>query len=141
MKFTMIALTTLLLVSCSSQPFSVKKSAQEFYKKDDARICPDISADVFTRKEAAYCLGWIYINETEKKLPHVDQIAFKDVTPGDPAIPYLWVVISGGLMKPQSPMEFGGVKPITKDEWKVSLKRTEEMIAEWEKNNPSLRHK
>jgi hypothetical protein len=136
-----IILVTLICVSCSSTPFSIKKSVQEFYSLKDDRICPDIHSEISTRREAAYCLGWIYINETDKKIPHVDQMAFKDLPAGDPTIPYLWVVVSGGLMKPLSTEEFGGLTPVSEDEWKKSLKKTEALITEWEKKNPSLRHR
>lgn len=141
MRFSLLVLTTLFTVACSSKPFKIKPAAQEVYSNGADRICPDIGLSSSSRKEAAYCLGWIYVQETDKNLPAIDQLGFKDIKVGDPTIPYVWVVVSTGIMKPDSPQEFGLQRPVSSEEWEDSMEKMQGLVKSWEKNAPSLRLK
>ncbi|MBA2403869.1 MAG: hypothetical protein H0V66_03785 [Bdellovibrionales bacterium] len=138
MKVASLILISPLTVSCSTTPFSVKTSAKDLYEKSDSQICPDIEIAASTRKEAAYWLGWIYINETHEKLPKVDTLAFKDIKAGDPYIPYIWLTISSGFMAPQSYNTFG-VTPMNQADWEEAVEKVQKKIKENRKTGLSLR--
>ena len=141
MKFLWLVFSGLIISGCGSKPVKIKTAAQELYKNGSESICPDISDNSTARKEAAYCLGWIYVQETNKRLPSIDQLGFQDLKAGDPTIPYVWVVVSTGIMKPDTHQEFGLDRSITKDEWEDALGRMQVLVKSWEKKAPSLRLK
>lgn len=138
MKTYSVLLMSILAVSCSSSPFNVKKTAVSLYESEDDRICPDIKMGESNRKEGAYCLGWIYLNETKGALPKVDTLAFKDIKPGDPYIPYIWLSIASGFMSPKSYDTFG-VGPMNQDEWDEAIEKVQKKIKHNKKNGLSLR--
>jgi hypothetical protein len=127
-----------LLIACSIKPVRVKEAAKELYRNND-RVCPDIENKISTRRDAAYCLGWMYINETDRKIPRVDQLAFNDVVPGDPVSPYVWIVVTTGIMSAESSYEFGIKNDVTEEEWDNSIDKLKKLVSKWEKMNPTLR--
>jgi hypothetical protein len=138
MKVVSLVILSLVSISCSTSPFNVKTGANNLYEKSDSQICPDIDAKTSSRKEAAYCLGWIYINETNEKLPKVDTLAFKDIQAGDPYIPYIWLTITSGFMSPKSYNTFG-VTPMNQADWEEAVEKVQKKIKENRKTGLSLR--
>jgi hypothetical protein len=138
MKFVSLVVMSLVTISCSTKPFSVKTSAKDLYEKSNSQICPDIEVTNSTRKEAAYCLGWIYLNETNDKLPQVDSLAFKDIKAGDPYVPYIWLTINSGFMSPMSYNTFG-VTPMNQADWEEAVEKVQKKIKENRKTGLSLR--
>jgi hypothetical protein len=135
MKVSPLIVMSLVTISCSTTPFSVKTSAKDLYETSDTQICPDIEIATSTRKEAAYCLGWIFINETNEKLPKVDTLAFKDIAPGDPYIPYIWLSITSGFISPKSYNTFG-VTPMNQKEWEDAVEKMKRKIKDNKKTAP-----
>ncbi len=138
MKFLTLSIMV-LVTACSTSPLKLGEEAQSLYSKDDGHICAGIKKDSNSRKDAAYCLGWIYVRETDKVLPAVDQLPFRDIPSGDPTTPYIWVTTSSGLMSPESPTRFGANQTMSSSAWKDSVKRLAQAIERWKTENPQLR--
>jgi hypothetical protein len=129
-----------LVVSCSSKPFDVRNASQEAFS-GGSQVCPGLMKETKTRKDAAYCLGWMYVQSTDKKIPKIDELAFRDLKAGDPATPYIWTAVATGAISPYSPTELGASGDFSRSEWEDSLEKMKEAMKRWEKNSVSLRLK
>lgn len=136
----LILMSSILMASCSSTPFSVRSASQEAFSGGE-QVCPGLIREARSKKDASYCLGWMYVHSTDKKIPKVDELGFKDMIAGDPAAPYIWAAVASGAVSPHSPVELGASREFTQDEWEDSLEKMKEAIKRWEENAVSLRLK
>lgn len=142
MKRTIITISILLIcTSCATnKSFSLRESVGGVYNGSPQNTpCEHLSDGEVTRREAAYCIASIYLYETNQNLPKIDSLAFKDVAPGDPYLPYIWITISTGILSPENYQHFGSKIIFSQNQWKQSLERLKEKVKKWEEQRSTFR--
>ena len=137
---TLICLITLIVFwSCSHHPLQLRQEVNHLYNSSENHheICPLMDKSV-TRGQAAYCLGWIYLKETNQKFPDVDWIGFQDIHQGHIHTPYIWVVIVEDIMESYNFNKFGYNSPITIEKWEHSVEKMKIAIKKSKKNVPRI---
>lgn len=136
----LVIVLSIMVTACSHKAFNPRQEIVALYGGYDVEVCRGVDESI-TRIGLAYCLGEIYLRETNQGTPRIDSLGFVDLKDGDPRIPFVWVSISQGLITPLSLSHFGSQQVVGQKEWELSIGKLRERLVSQEKNTAFFRLK